>query len=268
VPGESIEASLIDEEPAPQYRSAWLDCEPSQDVDLRPQSLDAVFTDPPYYDNVQYAELMDFCFVWLRKLLAGDDVRAFQRESTRSASELTGNMTLKRGLGEFTDGLSKVFIQMAFGMKESAPLAFTYHHNDPLAYAPLAVAILDAGLTCTAVLPAPAEMAASLHIAGTNSSILDSIFVCRKREYVRRYEDEIPTRPDTIEALVEQDVSAMADADYKCTMGDILCLRAGHIAAKAIQKLADEWNSEDLLADRLGRVGELMSSISSETKAF
>jgi adenine-specific DNA methylase len=265
-PGESIEASLVMEEPDPKHRSAWLDCEPSQDVDLRPQSLDAVFTDPPYYDNVQYAELMDFCFVWLRKILAGDDVRAFRRESTRSASELTGNATLKRGLGEFTEGLSKVFTRMAFGMKESAPLAFTYHHNDPLAYAPLAVAILDAGLTCTAVLPAPAEMAASLHIAGTKSSVLDSIFVCRKREYVWRYSDEIPVRPDTIDALVEQDVSAMAHAGYKCTTGDVLCLRAGHIAAKVIQRLADGWNKEEPLANRLDRVSALMSSISSEAK--
>src|SRR5262245_57170396 len=36
---------------------------------LKANSLDAVFTDPPYFDNVQYAELMDFCDVWLRRLL-------------------------------------------------------------------------------------------------------------------------------------------------------------------------------------------------------
>ena len=44
-------------------------CTSSTDVDLPPASLDAVFTDPPYFGNVQYAELMDFCFVWLRKLV-------------------------------------------------------------------------------------------------------------------------------------------------------------------------------------------------------
>lgn len=30
--------------------------------------FDGIFTDPPYFGNVQYAELMDFCYVWLRKL--------------------------------------------------------------------------------------------------------------------------------------------------------------------------------------------------------
>ena len=67
--GERIEAPLSDREPTTDGRSAWLTCEPSQDLALAPESLDAVFTDPPYFDNVQYAELMDFCFVWLRQLL-------------------------------------------------------------------------------------------------------------------------------------------------------------------------------------------------------
>ena len=42
-------------------------CISSTEVDLAPGSLDAVFTDPPYYGNVQYGELMDFCYVWLRR---------------------------------------------------------------------------------------------------------------------------------------------------------------------------------------------------------
>ena len=39
-----------------------------------PNSLDAVFTDPPYFGNVQYGELMDFCYVWLLRL-AGKEER-------------------------------------------------------------------------------------------------------------------------------------------------------------------------------------------------
>ena len=54
---------------------------------LSKASLDAVFTDPPYFGNVQYAELMDFCYVWLRRL-AGEKVEAFERDSTRNPQEL------------------------------------------------------------------------------------------------------------------------------------------------------------------------------------
>jgi putative DNA methylase len=57
--------------------------------------LDAVFTDPPYVGNVQHAELMDFCYLWLRGLV-GSEAEGFDCESTRSRHELTGNLTQDR----------------------------------------------------------------------------------------------------------------------------------------------------------------------------
>jgi adenine-specific DNA methylase len=258
MPGETVEADLVTAEPEGGTHSAWLSCAPSQSLDLRPQSLDAVFTDPPYYANVQYAELMDFCFVWLRGLLSAD-TDAFERRSTRSDHELTGNDTLKRGMSEFTLGLSQVYGRMAAALKPGGPLVFTYHHNDPVAYAPLAVALLDAGLTCTTVLPAPAEMAASLHIAGTKSSILDSVFVCRDRDFVRQRLFDAPAEP--VGDLVQRDARAMAEAGYTCTVGDLLCLRAGHIAAMAVRALGDTWNPDAPLADRIRLASTTMAAM-------
>ena len=177
ITGETIAADL--EGDGSTEKSAQLYCGPSQSARLAPGSLDGVFTDPPYFDNVQYAELIDFCYVWLRRVLS-DAHPEFRPETTRTAGELTGNGTAGRGLAGFTDGLSAVFSTFARALKPGAPFVFTFHHNDPQAYVPLVVAALDAGLTCTAVLPAAAEMAASLHIAGTSSSVLDSVFVCRR----------------------------------------------------------------------------------------
>jgi adenine-specific DNA methylase len=257
---EQIEAPLAEREPDATERAAWLVCEPSQDLELAPDSLDGVFTDPPYFDNVQYAELMDFCFVWLRQLLL-DDVAEFERLTTRTEHELTGNDTLGRDLENFTQGLSSVFRKMAEALKEGAPLVFTYHHNDPLAYAPLVVALLDAGLTCTAVLPTPAEMTASLHIAGTKSSILDSVFVCRDEAWVqgRHALGHLWSRP--IDERVAQDTAKMAAAGYRCTPGDLQCLRAGHIASDAVRALATSWSSGEPLPQRLRRVHECTAAV-------
>lgn len=241
---ERIEVPLLDEEPTSDGRGAWLACQPSQTLVLKPASLDGVFTDPPYFDNVQYAELMDFCFVWLRTFL-GREIPAFEPESTRTEHELTGNETLARGLHAFTQGISDVFRQMASALKPGAPLVFTYHHNDPEAYLPLVVSILDAELTCTAVLPAPGEMTASLHIAGTKSSVLDSVFVCR--EIGSRV-----TSAEDAELLVELDRLAIEQGGYRCTAGDLLCLRAGHLAALAIRSLAGSWDNSLPLEDRIG----------------
>ena len=152
-----------------------------------PESLDGVFTDPPYFGNVQYAELMDFCYVWLRRLV-GKGNPAFSSPSTRHVRELTGNENMQRGLTHFTEGLARVFSRTAAALKTGAPFVFTYHHNDIAAYFPIAVAILDAGLICTKVLPCPAEMGASIHIKGTTSSTVDSIFVCRRQDRGIRYQ--------------------------------------------------------------------------------
>jgi hypothetical protein len=66
----------------PGKRNIELHCCSSTFSDLPSGSLDAVLTDPPYYANVQYAELMDFCYVWLRRLVK-DDSGVFNKSSTR-----------------------------------------------------------------------------------------------------------------------------------------------------------------------------------------
>lgn len=255
---EQIEAPLLDEQPSSGVSGAWLGCAPSQSLALKPNSLDGVFTDPPYFDNVQYAELIDFCFVWLRRFL-GREIPAFERASTRTMDELTGNETLARGLDAFTQGISEIFTTMAVAMKPDAPLVFTYHHNEVSAYLPLIVGILDAGLTCTAVLPAPGEMAASLHIAGTKSSILDSVFVCRR--------PGSPIAPaESVVELVERDRRAMNEAGYRPTEGDLLCLKAGHQAAQAIRTLTATWDATLPLNERIALARRVIATSESKSK--
>lgn len=263
VDGESAEATLMDEYPRPRGRTAYLRCGPSQAARLRSRSLDGVFTDPPYFDNVQYAELMDFCYVWLRTLVGGDDP-GFSGTSTRTQHDLTGNDTHARGIEEFAGGLSAVYATVAKGLKIGAPLVFTYHHNDPDAYVPIVLAILDANLTVTAVFPAPGEMAASLHIAGTKSSILDSVFVCRDRKFVAQHHDP-PTVSRDVDALIAQSIAEMARAGYACTDGDVLCLRAGYLAAIAIADLGAHWDPTQPLTEKVRRIRDHITMLATGT---
>ena len=263
IAGETIAADLGTTKST--GKSAWLQCGPSQTAQLERGSIDGVFTDPPYFNNVQYAELIDFCYVWLRRVLSGE-LPEFLPETTRSLDELTGNGTAGRGLAGFTEGLSAVFRAYAAALRPGAPFVFTFHHNDPQAYVPLVVALLDAGLTCTAVLPAAAEMAASLHIAGTSSSVLDSVFVCRGREnqLLVSVDDE---EPDIWTAL-RSDLDAMREAGLPPRSGDVRCLLAGHIAAHAVRILAPGWvRSEDLeqrMAFVAARVAQVRQAIDAE----
>ena len=236
---------------ATEPRGVHLLCGSATNVDIPAGSLDGVFTDPPYFGNVQYAELMDFCYVWVRKLVNPENP-VFQLRSTRNPDELTGNITMERGLEHFTLGLSAVFQNMARALKPGGPMAFTYHHNKLEAYHPVIVAILDAGLTCSASIPCPAEMGASIHISGTGSSIVDTVFVCRSTGTIpRRW---LAESPEQIAALVLDDLEKLKIGGLKPTRGDIRCIIYGHLARLAVWRLRVAWDKAQSALTKLAAV--------------
>lgn len=241
---ERIGAEFVDSPHDVAGGRAFLTTRDSRQLDIEKNSLDGVFTDPPYYDNVQYSELMDFCYVWLRKLLP--EINEFNGNggSTRNPEELTVNETQERGLMSFAQGLSEVFQIMSKGLKAGAPIVFTYHHNDPEAYIPIIIAILDADLNCTGDLSAPAEMSASLHISGTDSAIIDTIFVCREGEI---------NLGDPLSELSEP-VEGLRKGGVDLSKGDLQCMTMGHLAQRAVNRLYDDWNKSLPLQDRVKKV--------------
>jgi hypothetical protein len=239
-------------------RQVTIACTSSTTVELEPASLDAVFTDPPYFGNVQYGELMDFCYAWLRRLV-GTETEGFDRESTRSPEELTGNDTQGRNLAHFGDGLSRVFRNMARALKPGAPLAFTFHHNRLDAYAAVGMAILDAGLVCSRTIPCPAEMGGSIHIHGTGSSIVDTVFVCRSTGSTRRA--WLFHSMDELAPIVSDDLRQLRLAGMKPTPGDIRCIVYGHLARMTVWSLRHAWDSAAPPQERLARVAERIASL-------
>ncbi len=234
-------------------RTVNLSCQDAATAELPKAALDAVFTDPPYFGNVQYAELMDFCYVWLRRLI-GQTIREFSVVSTRHPNELTGNVDMGRGLPHFTEGLSAVFQRMSKALKPGAPLVFTYHHNNIEAYYPVGVAVLDAGLTCSASLPCPAEMGASIHINGTSSSIIDTVFVCRSTGAMQR--KWLADSPDGVARIVSEDLDHLRVGNIMPTSGDIRCITFGHLIRLAIWSLRLGWNKDEPTTSRIRKIAD------------
>jgi adenine-specific DNA methylase len=252
IPGEWI-GSYRNSKHAPEQREVELLCDDSSSAKLEGAMFDAVFTDPPYFGNVQYAELMDFCYVWLRKLL-GDTTPEFRNPSTRHKNELTGNANMGRGLDHFTEGISRTIRHAASKLKPGSPLAFTYHHNQLEAYTPLAVAILDAKLVCSASLPCPAEMGASIHINGTGSSVVDTVLVCRSTgSFPRRW---LAHDAAGVAEIVRHDVESLAEAGLTPTQGDIRCVCFGHLTRLAIWNLRTTWESKRPVAERMHLINQ------------
>ena len=242
--------------PGSRSRKVTIRCATSTEAEIAPGSLDAVFTDPPYFGNVQYGELMDFCYAWLRNLVS-HDAEGFDRISTRSPNELTGNQTQERGLEHFAAGLAQVYSKAARALKPAGPLAFTFHHNKLEAYHAVGVAILDGNLTCTAALPCPAEMGGSIHIHGTGSSIVDTVFVCR---VLPEHVPEVPAF-GALRDMIATELEQLRAAGMKPTAGDVRCIVYGHVTRLAVLTLLPDWDVSASMRDKLTLIGKVVDGL-------
>jgi putative DNA methylase len=258
-PGEKIGARLVSGFPeSTSPKSAYLQAASADTLSLPPNSLEAVLTDPPYFANVQYAELIDFCYVWLRKHLA-EDIPAFRFRSTRAQDELTVNETEGRDIVHFTEGLSRVFATFTQALKSGSPFAFTYHHNQIRAYFPIAIALLDAELVCTTTLPCPAEMGASIHINGTKSSTIDTIFVCRTTGLIQA--NDFDLEQENLNRLLRTDLEQLQQAELVLTEGDARCLLFGHLIRLAVWQLHFDWDSTKSTKNKLDQIKTTLQRI-------
>ena len=69
-------------------KRVYLACASSSKTDLPDESVDAIVTDPPFFDNVNYSQLADFFHVWQRYILGEDGARGppYHRATPRKSS--------------------------------------------------------------------------------------------------------------------------------------------------------------------------------------
>jgi len=162
-------------------KRVYLSCGDSGSTDLPGGSIDAVLTDPPFFDNVHYSQLADFFHVWQRHILGTDGYR--ELDTTRSNREVQN-----ADEGGFTDRLAAVWRESHRVLKEDGLLAFTYHHSRPEGWRCVLQALMEAGFGISAVHPIKAEMSVAIPKLQAKEPIdLDIILVCRKRARMKTH---------------------------------------------------------------------------------
>jgi putative DNA methylase len=183
--------------------NALLLCGSSESLPVPDKSVDAVLTDPPYYGNVQYAELSDFFYVWLRLLLK-DTYRVFEPDYTPKDAEIVRNLRREQDPNTFVRGLTRVFCECRRTLKDQGLMVFTFHHRQATAWAAVLQSILDAGFYVTAAYPVNSEMHTSTHILRQAGIEHDAVLVCRKKP---QPEDESSKSWDTLLDVVSSETS-------------------------------------------------------------
>ena len=147
--------------------------------------FDAVLTDPPYYDNVPYADLSDFFYVWLKRTvgdlypdLFATPLSPKSQEMVADASKAGGMEAAKR---RFEEMLTQSFREIHRVLKPEGIAVIVFAHKTTAAWESVINALLEAGLYMTASWPIRTEMQARLR-AQESAALASSIYmVCRKR---------------------------------------------------------------------------------------
>jgi adenine-specific DNA methylase len=152
-------------------------------------SVDAVVMDPPYYDNVMYAELSDFFYVWLKRTAGLLYPELFIAPLTNKEDEAVANPALHRGKKgakglagmDYQHKMAEIFAECRRVLKDDGVMTLMFTHKATGAWDALTKGLIDAGFMITASWPINTEAEGSLHIkdkAAANSTIF---LVCRPR---------------------------------------------------------------------------------------
>lgn len=177
-------------------------CRSSTDLsDLRDCHFDLVITDPPFGDNVFYADLADFFYVWLRQPLSLWYPEIFAAEQTNKVQEAITNpaehpdtrprdekrASNKAGLETpadefYRETLTECWAESARVLKDGGVLAFTFHHNEDQAWIGVLRSLFDAGLVLVATYPIRSDESKGENASfGSRKIEFDIIHVCCKR---------------------------------------------------------------------------------------
>lgn len=189
-----------------------------------------ISTDPPYYDNIGYADLSDFFFCWLRRTLRPVFPELFGVLATPKAEELVAT-TFRHGGKEaaeafFLAGMRSAIARMALQSSAEYPATIYYAFKQSeiekegissTGWATFLQAIVEAGYAVVGTWPIRTEMAHRMIAVGTNALANSVVLVCRKRpqtaevvtraEFVRALKRELPP------AIAELQAASIAPAD-------------------------------------------------------
>ena len=165
-------------------KNSMLSCGSSTDLDkFDDGTYDAVITDPPFGGILQYAELADFFYVWLRLVLKDRYPEYFSSEYTPKAVEAVGNTARHDDPEAFYQRImTECWSEAHRILKPGGILAFTFHHSKDAAWVSVLESLFDAGFFLQATFPIRSDESKGANAEfGSQLIEYDIIHVCRKR---------------------------------------------------------------------------------------
>ena len=187
-----------------------------------------ISTDPPYYDNIDYSDLSDFFYIWLRHALSDEFPSIFATLLTPKNQELIASPFRHGGNNQkakafFEKGLGEAFVRMRNVQNSGYPLTVYYafkqaeeHEggdNDAAlsstGWETMLVGLIQAGFLITGTIPIRTELGSRIVGMDTNALASSIVLVCRprpsnaplatRREFITALKQELPLALKTLQ---------------------------------------------------------------------
>ncbi|QBY05147.1 hypothetical protein E2K93_12470 [Thalassotalea sp. HSM 43] len=209
----------------------------SSNLPIPSNSVDAVVTDPPYFDFVHYSELSDFFYAWLSNALGDKYVYLARPDSSHE------NEVQDKDNASFARKIQSIFEECHRVLVNEGLMSFSYHHSTIDGWMAVYSAVTQAGFDIVAAHPVKAEMAVATPKSLSKEPInLDAILVCKKERTPPVIEDantEIESRFNSyVErfGLVNRHLSMGDKFVIACStaLSVASCLRMSDLDARAL----------------------------------
>ena len=211
----------------PAVRSATVQRGSAISLPLPDQSIDALITDPPYYDAVPYADLSDFFYVWLRRSLLDVHPDLLADDLSPKAAEIIVNPAAALGTHQklkpfFEAKMAEAFKEARRVLTDDGVAVVVFAHKSTEGWEAMLQALISAGWTVTGSWPIDTERPGRLR-AQKSAALASSVhLVCRPRPIHAGVGDwsailrELQPRVDAWMGRLSSEGVVGADAIFAC----------------------------------------------------
>jgi adenine-specific DNA methylase len=166
-------------------------CGSATGISLKDKSVTCIVVDPPYAENVMYAEVSDFFYVWLKRLLGDVFPDLFKTTLTEKEDEAVANPARFRGMGKSSKKLAQedyktkmeaCFREMNRVLQDDGVMTVMFTHRTAEAWSSLATALMNADLTFISSWPVHTEPPGKYGKSGKGVLKITVLLTCRKRK--------------------------------------------------------------------------------------
>jgi len=166
-------------------------CETATKIPLEDKSVPCIVVDPPYAANVMYAEVSDFFYVWLKRLLGDIFPEAFKTTLTEKEEEAVANPVRFKGRGrsakklaqeDYKTKMEACFREMYRILQDDGVMTVMFTHRTAEAWSSLATALMNADFTFISSWPVHTEPPGKYAKRGKGVLKVTILLTCRKRK--------------------------------------------------------------------------------------